>query len=151
MVADNIIETVESYSLDDIEPFTMVVADWNTILKFYELVWDGTQKHFKELPLEPRIWSSATLYSESMQEERQQWFEEFKILNNLDAENLQKFHNMKDDNNMEYGIIMNRGFVKTTSVTQVEKCGNAIAMRYKNLENKTLTHKTFKLSQVVNG
>ena len=46
---------------------------------------------------------------------------------------------------------MNRGFVKTTSITQIEKRGNDVGMRYENLENKTVTIKTFNLPQVVNG
>ena len=52
---------------------------------------------------------------------------------------------------MDYGIVMNRGFVKTMSITQVEKRGNAIGMRYENLDSKLVTIKTFNLPQVVNG
>ena len=116
--SDDIIETLESYNLQDIEPFTIVVADWNSGLKFYEFVWDGERKHAVELPLESRIWSSSTLYNESMQKERQQWFENFEATHKLNATSLLKFHNNTDVENMEYGVIMDRGFVKTTSITQ---------------------------------
>ena len=151
MVSDDIVATIEGYNLRDIEPFTIVIADWNTNLKFYELVWDGKYKHFIELPLESRIWSSSTLYSEGMQRERQQWFENLEPLSELNAEAVLEFHSTADANNMDYGIVMNRGFVKTMSVTQVEKRGNTIDMRYENLESKIVTTKTFNLTEEVNG
>ncbi|WP_298554828.1 NRDE family protein [uncultured Algibacter sp.] len=151
MVSNNIVETVEGYNLDNIEPFTIVIADWNNGLKFYELVWDGKYKHFIKLPFDSRIWSSSTLYFEGMQRERQQWFENFEALNGLNAESLLNFHKKKDVENMEYGIIMNRGFVKTTSITQVKKQGSDISMRYENIEKETITTKTFNLPEVVNG
>ena len=141
MVSNNIIKTVEDYNLDNIEPFTIVIADWNNGLKFYELVWDGKYKHFTPLPFDSRIWSSSTLYTESMQRERQQWFENFEAIFDLNADSLLGFHKKTDLENMDYGVIMNRGFVKTTSVTQVEKIGNTVSMRYENLQNKIVTNK----------
>ncbi len=151
MISDDIVATIEAYNFEDIEPFTIVIADWNTILKFYELVWDGKYKHFIELPLEPRIWSSATLYSDGMTKERQQWFENFEAFNDLNSDSILEFHSTTDEDNMHYGVVMNRDFVKTTSITQVEKRGNNVGMRYENLENKTVTTKTFNFPQVVNG
>ena len=151
MVSTNIVETVEGYDFDDIEPFTIVIADWNNGLKFYELVWDGNYKHFIELPLDSRIWSSSTLYSERMQRERQQWFENFEAVYDLNPDSLLDFHKKTDAENMDYGIVMNRGFVKTTSITQVDKQGSVIGMRYENLDNNIVTVKTFNLSEVVNG
>ena len=74
MISNDIVATIKTYNLEGVEPFTIVIADWNTRLKFYELVWDGKNKHFIELPIESRIWSSSTLYSEGMQKERQLWF-----------------------------------------------------------------------------
>ena len=38
LITDNIERCIENYNFDDIEPFTVVVADWNSKLKFYELV-----------------------------------------------------------------------------------------------------------------
>ena len=151
MTSDDIVATIEAYNLEDIEPFTIVIADWNTTLKFYELAWDGKYKHLIELPNDSRIWSSSTLYSEGMMKERQQWFENFEAFNDLNADSILEFHSTPDADNMDYGVVMNRGFVKTTSITQVEKRGNNLDMRYENIENKTVTTKTFNLPQVVNG
>ena len=62
-----------------------------------------------------------------------------------------EFHSTADADNMDYGVVMNRGFVKTTSITQVEKRGHDVGMRYETIENKKVTTKTLNLPQVVNG
>ena len=150
LVCDTIEIKVESYNLIDIEPFTMVIVDWNITLKFYELVWNGTKKHFNELPLEPKIWSSSTLYNETMKQERLQWFETYKIEHVLNAESLLNFHKTAGQKNDDYGVVMNRGFVKTTSITQVEKVDEVLEMRYENLQNKSNSISTFNMPQTVN-
>jgi hypothetical protein len=150
LTSESILTTAEAYDLINIEPFTMVLVDWNTTLKFYELVWDGTEKHFKELPLETKIWSSSTLYTAEMKQERLQWFEDFKAENNLNAQTLLRFHKTAGANNKEYGVVMNRGFVKTTSITQIEKFRESLEMYHENLQNKTISSKTFQLSETVN-
>jgi len=150
MVANSIVETIEAYNFEDIEPFTIIITDWNSALKFYELVWDGKEKHFAELPLEPRIWSSSTLYNSVMRKERSQWFEDFKAENILNEQSLLKFHKTAGKNNDDYGVVMNRQFVKTTSITQVNKQGDALEMRYENIEDKLVTTKTLNIPQIVN-
>tara|TARA_R110002049_G_scaffold280316_1_gene459555 strand:- start:2619 stop:3344 length:726 start_codon:yes stop_codon:yes gene_type:complete len=150
MVTDNIVETIESYNFENIEPFTIVVADWNTNLKFYELVWDGSGRHLTDLPLEPKIWSSSTLYNPTMRQERLQWFENFKSEKELDSESLLNFHKTAGKTNDDYGVIMNRGFVKTTSITQVSKTDSTIEMHYESLENDSVSTKIFNLRQTVN-
>lgn len=150
MVAENIVDVIETYNFQDIEPFTMVIADWNSNLKFYELVWDGSDKHFAELPLEPKIWSSSTLYNQSMRKERLQWFEDFKKDNDLNVNTALVFHKTAGGNNNDYGVIMNRGFVKTTSITQIKKRDNTLEMCYESLQSKEASIKTFNLPQVVN-
>lgn len=143
--SENITATIQTYNLDDIEPFTMVIVDWNTVLKFYELVWDGKVKHFKELPLEPKIWSSTTLYTDTMKAERFQWFEDFKSKNSLNAQSLLKFHKTTETGNKDYGVVMNRGFVKTTSITQIEKFSESLEMCCESLQDNTISSKTFQL------
>jgi len=150
LASDNVVDSIENYNLDDVEPFTLVIADWNTNLKFLELVWDGTQKHLTELPIESKIWSSSTLYSEEMKKERLKWFNEFKIANELHAVSMMNFHNTAGQDNKDYGVIMDRHFVKTTSITQVEKREDVVEMRFNNLESKNVSVKTFKLQQTVN-
>ncbi len=141
---------MSAYNFENIEPFTMVIADWNTTLQFYELVWDGIQKHFKQLPLEARVWSSSTLYSEAMKAERIQWFNTFKAKHVLDEKTLMQFHKTAGQGNDDYGVIMDRHFVKTTSITQIEKCNEEVKMSYESLVDKTSTTKTFHIPQTVN-
>ncbi|APY09725.1 hypothetical protein BWZ22_00015 [Seonamhaeicola sp. S2-3] len=150
MIADCILSCIEAYNLDDIEPFTIVILDWNNNLKLLELVWDGNKKHISELPLEPKIWSSSTLYNKKMKAERQQWFYDFKANNNLNAYSLIKFHKEGGGKNLDYGVLMNRGFVKTTSITQVEKQTDTVFMFHENLQSGTEINKTFSLPQIVN-
>lgn len=150
MICEDIESTIDTYNLNDIEPFTMVIIDWNTTLKFYELVWDGTEKHFKELPLEPKVWSSTTLYNVEMKKERIEWFEGFKAENNLNAQDVLRFHKTAGKDNEDYGVIMNRGFVKTTSITQIEKFDTSLEMYYENLQNNKISSKSFHFYERVN-
>ncbi len=150
LASDDIAASIESYNFIGVEPFTMVIVDWNLDLQFMELVWDGSQKHFNQLPLEPKIWSSSTLYSTTMKQERLQWFEDFKKKNVLNAESLLNFHQNTKNDNDEYGVIMDRGFVKTTSITQVEKSNDSVEMRYTNLNTKETAVKVFKRLEVIN-
>lgn len=131
---DSIQLAVESYDLEDIEPFTMVLVDWAEGLDFYELVWDGSQKHFKSLSKESHIWSSSTLYNSQMRRERKEWFLEFQKVNVLNPKTLYNFHQTAGKGNLNYGVIMDRGFVKTTSITRVVKDQGKISMDYKDLK-----------------
>lgn len=149
LISDAITSTMENYNLEDIEPFTIVIADWNSHLKFIELVWDGLKKHVTVLPLQPKIWSSSTLYNKSMKLERLQWFEIFKENQNLKAETLLQFHKTAGADNIDFGVIMNRGFVRTTSITQVKKTAEKIEMIYENLQTQLVTTSQFNLPQSI--
>ncbi|GAA3578117.1 NRDE family protein [Snuella lapsa] len=150
MVAGDLKMAVDTYDLNGVEPFTMVIVDWDTVLKFYELVWDGEIKHFKDLPLEPAIWSSSTLYTAFMKAERLHWFETFKQNNSMDASSLMEFHKTAGQGNLDYGVVMDRGIVKTTSITQVVKQKGRVEMLYEGLENNLVVTKELNLSEVVN-
>lgn len=150
LASEDVVASIEDYNLIDIEPFTLVIVDWNISLKLFELVWDGQQKHFSALALEPKIWSSSTLYSKAMKKERLQWFEDFKIANELHSASIVNFHKTAGHDNKDYGVIMDRDFVKTTSITQVEKKEDVVEMRFNNLQSKNTSVKIFKLQQSVN-
>lgn len=150
LVSKTLLTTITDYDLSDVEPFTMVIVDWNDDLQFMELVWDGKRKHFREFPPEARIWSSSTLYSEDKKEERREWFKTFKRNHDLNAETLLEFHRTAGQGNKDYGVIMDRGFVKTTSITQVDKSGDDIRMWFNNLQNDEVSTRLFKLPLTVN-
>lgn len=151
LVSEDIEQAVEDYDLDDIEPFTIVVVEWESDLKFYELVWDGFKKHFQKLALQPKIWSSSTLYNKTMRNERKQWFDDFIQGENLNADKMFKFHTETEKDNMNYGVIMDRGFVKTTSITRVIKSNDVVNMRYFDLDKNVHYSKALEKSSIAHG
>lgn len=150
LLFDNLNDQLKVYNFQGIEPFTIIIADWNHDLKFFELVWDGETVFYKVLPLKEYLWSSTTLYTPEMKKERQFWFQEFKNRHNLNTENLLKFHKSAGYGNSEYGVVMDRGFVKTTSITQIEKNNDVVKMNYENLINASNSNKTIKFHATVN-
>lgn len=148
--ASDIISEIETYNFDNIEPFTIVLVDFETKILSYELVWTGENISFKKLSKQPHIWSSSTLYKSEMKEQRQQWFNDFILDNKLTSETIMKFHNSKSKNK-DFGFIMNRDIVKTTSITQIEKVGDAIHFNYKSLAQNTVTNLTIKTKQSIHG
>ena len=46
--SDDFESYINNFDFNGIEPFTIVLVDWNAELKIYELVWDGKQQHFTE-------------------------------------------------------------------------------------------------------
>ncbi|WP_027137132.1 NRDE family protein [Gaetbulibacter saemankumensis] len=151
MVTNNVCLLVENYNFHGIEPFTMVIVDWEAGLQIFELVWDEKEVHFKQLPNEPKLWSSTTLYSQEMKESRQEWFHNFKSQNELSSSSVLEFHKTAGQGNLDYGVVMDRGFVKTTSITQIIKEGNEVEMQFQNLESHIISSQTFNLPNKVNG
>ncbi|WP_420572199.1 NRDE family protein [Kordia sp.] len=138
LTAVHIEEEVANYNLALIEPFTVVIVDWTYGLQLFELVWDGTQKHFQKLPLTiPHIWSSSTLYTEKMKQLRLDWFAEFQQKENLKASTLLNFHKTAGVGDSNVDVIMDRGVVKTISITQIEKHTDIISMKYQDFAKNT--------------
>ena len=150
LVCENLKDEIEKYDFYGIEPFTIVIVEWENGIEGYELIWDETTAHFKKLNHEPYIWSSSTLYNESMKKERRDWFNKFKSTKQLNADSLFNFHHQYNLDNLEYGVIMDRGFVKTTSITRVEKNNMEITMEYLDLESNTKHKKSLSNSPATN-
>jgi hypothetical protein len=132
-----------AYDLAEVEPFTVVAADWQNELSFYEFVWDGRKKHFKDLPLKPHIWSSSPLYSEEMKQLREEWFAELQKNKDLTPEALLDFHFSAGKGDKDEGVIMDRGFVKTMSVSQVIVSSEKVEFYYKDLATEEVSKMTF--------
>jgi len=146
----NSTKELQSYNFSNIEPFTIVVADWNSNLEFIEVVWDGVNSHIKSLNLSSHIWSSSTLYNKAQKAERKSWFETFKSENQLDATTFLEFHKTAGKGNLDYGVIMDRETVKTTSVTQIEKIDHTLTMRFEEFSTGKISTKTMQLKSVLN-
>lgn len=150
LVAENLDKTIQDYNLKGVEPFTLVIVDWNSSMEFKELVWDGKDKHYQNLPLEPKIWSSSSLYNDSMKKERLQWFNDFKVERDLSSDTIMEFHKSAGEGNEDYGVIMDRFFVKTTSITQTIKTDNEVLMNFENLQTNSNTKHKFHFPIPVN-
>ena len=148
---DKVHEELTNYALDNIEPFTLIVADWNNTMQWFELVWDGRKRHVFELPLEPCVWSSVTLYNEEMRQERKKWFLEFLNNNQQTPQAISEFHHSAGKPNTNYGVIMDRGFVRTTSITQIVKEETTVHLHFEDLLAKKDYHHCLELPLVLNG
>ncbi|PTX63553.1 transport and Golgi organization protein 2 [Kordia periserrulae] len=150
LTSTHIEKSVTDYNLHKIEPFTIIIVDWNTSLQLFELVWDGAQKHFQKLPLEtPHIWSSSMLYSEDMKQLRRDWFSDFQQKNILNAASVMRFHKTAGIGNPEVDVIMDRFFVKTVSITQIEKTTEILSMKYHHLMTDATSELSFNSIQTL--
>lgn len=143
LIAENIETEIQNYNLKDIEPFTVVIADWSSKLFFAEFVWDGSQKHFKKLPLYPQIWSSSPLYTSEMKKLRESWFSAFQKQKALSVANLWEFHHSAGKGDKEVDLIIDRGFLKTKSISQIEFLPGNLNFKYEDLQKEKISNKDF--------
>lgn len=137
LAEDDYFEALKNFSFHGIEPFTMIMAQWRSRLIFSEVVWDGKKLHLEDLSLKkPHLWSSSPLYSSEAKKLREEWFLKLQKGNELTPENLLKFHTSAGKGDKETGVIMDRGFVKTRSISQVVFAEESINFTYKDLEDK---------------
>lgn len=119
-------------NLDNIEPFTMVLYQPGSL---YELRWDGQDKHQKLLKVhEKYIWSSATLYTDEVIEQRKNLFKGFIQSNEvITAGSLQHFH-ASNNGDEENGFVINRQTgMKTFSITQAVVQNNSVQFVHADL------------------
>lgn len=140
LTVENVLSEIEIFDFNGIEPFTIILVDWDSSLKIYQLVWDGAEAHLEEKPLKPQIWSSSLLYIETVKEKREAWFSDFldKNKNPLETD-LLDFHKTGGEGNPATNLVMDRDFVKTKSITQIIKTGNTLSMRYEDLEKRGIS------------
>jgi hypothetical protein len=132
LTAVNLSDRLDSIDLEDIEPFTLVIVEWETELRLREFVWDGAEKHLEELSLEPRIWSSSTLFDSKMRSRREAWFESWKSKGRLTPDSILDFHKTAGSDDNEVGVVLKREQVGTVSITQFIR-GENITMTYEAL------------------
>jgi hypothetical protein len=101
------INSIEGYSLNNIEPFTIVYFFEN---RLFEFRWDGRKKYLKELTIhEAHIWSSVTLYDAEMSNKRKEWFNEWRSKNpSPSQEDAIQFHLTAGEGDKEVDVRMNR-------------------------------------------
>lgn len=141
--SDSAIQSWETIDLDNIEPFTLVLFQDQQL---YQLRWNGKQKETTQLDAtQNHIWSSATLYSKPIREQRAQWFTTFLDTKPQVTETeMFQFHRYTETDNHEHGLVINRNNkLKTLSITQSVIEQNKITLRHHDLIEQQDFHNTF--------
>jgi uncharacterized protein with NRDE domain len=123
----------EEIDLGNIEPFTLVLFQSKEL---FQLRWNGIQKETTPLDIHKNhVWSSSTLYSREIRENRSNWFYTFLETNSEISETeMLRFHRYTEQENQENGLVINRNDeMKTLSITQsvIEK--NKVAILHYDL------------------
>ncbi|WP_117879553.1 NRDE family protein [Aureibaculum luteum] len=139
---ENIYNGLKALDLMGVEQFTLVIVDWNKALELIEFVWDGENKHIKNMELEPQIWSSSTLYDKSVKQLRRNWFEQWQKDNKINQENILKFHHNAGIGDPTIDVMMDRKVGGTVSITSIYKEKNSLGMVYEDV-------KTYKKSKLI--
>ena len=141
--AKDLQQTIQSYEFKGIEPFTIIAADWKSELVFAELVWDGAEAHYRNLEKTTHIWSSSTLYTKKMKSAREGWFRSYEATTDLSPDTLLDFHRNAGIGDPDIDLQIDRGFLKTRSITQIVKSEEELKMRYENLQDKKVNIASF--------
>lgn len=128
-----------NYQFVGIEPFTLIIIDREKSFIINELRWTGTQMLTKQLDgQKPHIWSSVTLYTPQVIQEREQWFRDFlENTPNCTEEDVLNFHHFGGKGDVRNDIKMNReNKLKTLSVTQFSISNENFLVRYQDLQKE---------------
>jgi len=130
---DDIHKGLSTINLVDVEQFTLTIVDWNNLLELIEFVWDGQKKHIKKLPQEPHIWSSSTLYDESVKQLRCNWFTDWQKTTQFSQEKILEFHHNAGVGDPNIDVIMDRKVGGTVSITSLKKENKGIVISYEDI------------------
>lgn len=137
MTSNAIVSTWKTIDLTDIEPFTLLVLEDK---KPYQLQWSGEEKSTDKLEInQTYIWSSSTLYTPEIQQQRAEWFREYMSENQeVSAGRMKFFHKNTEPKDAKNGLIINRDNIyKTLSVTQAVITSNSVFVNHSDLiQNK---------------
>lgn len=130
--SENVLEFWNTINLNNIEPFTIIIFFEK---KLYQLQWNEIEKSTQEISTsENHIWSSSTLYSKEIRNNRKTLFKKHIETTKISPEQILKFHQFKDSNNTENTIIIKRNqFFKTVSITQFSIENNQFTTNYIDL------------------
>lgn len=132
LAAENLLAAFRAEELEETEPFTCIVVEWIQSLELFQLVWDGEERHIQKLPIKNHIWASSFLYAPETKAERHKNFQKFSAGKELSREDIMKFHSSEDVEGGN-GLIIDKGILKTCSITQIVKSSEDVKMKYKDL------------------
>lgn len=144
--ADQSLSFFKTLNLYNIEPFTVVLYQYNLL---YELRWDGIGKHEKQLDSGGNyIWSSSTLYSDEIIERREKLFQQFiQLPAGITATGIHDFHASNNGDNENGFIIDRQTGMKTFSITQAVVNDDAINFLHSDLLQKKQYSQTLPINQ----
>jgi hypothetical protein len=130
----NLFSFKNDYTLNEIEPFTIVSYGKSLPGMIEELRWDGKQMHFDEKPSnQPHIWSSSQLYSKEIIELREKWFMDL-VEEDPGAKELVHFHEFGGHKDEYNNLKIDRGNgLRTISISQIELLKEKTKFNYRNL------------------
>ena len=128
---DNPREAWDAYDFSGIEPFTLVLFANGAL---HQLRWDSRATERVDLPVNvPHIWSSSPLYEAEVRQWRQERF--LQHLGGIaDPDHILDFHRSESPDAGK-SIVIDRGFLKTLSITQTVMDSEALTMRHIDLRD----------------
>ncbi|MDT0554072.1 NRDE family protein [Urechidicola vernalis] len=128
----NALSTID---LTNIEPFTLVVIDWNDGIELLDFVWTGEKRHLFSIPKTPHIWSSSTLYDDATKKLREDWFEDWQNKQaGFKQSDILKFHKTAGIGNPETDVLMKRKGGGTVSITTVSLANDKAVFDYEAID-----------------
>ncbi len=134
LAADSGNAFLRNCNLEEIEPFTLIMVDWEDVFFLKELLWDGTHRYIRALdPKQPAIWSSVPLYDPTMRAKREQWFKAWQEKqSNYEVNAIRKFHKTAGEGDPFSNLITERVFLQTLSITSIHKSSTSTQMMYED-------------------
>ena len=127
-------DALTEIELENIEPFTLVIVDWNDGLELFEFVWTGEKKHLFNIPKVPHIWSSSTLYDDITKKMRQDWFTDWQNRqNSFNQSKIIEFHKTAGVGNPKTDVLMKREKGGTVSITSISRSSGKLHLWYEDM------------------
>ncbi|MDP2189002.1 MAG: NRDE family protein [Sphingobacteriaceae bacterium] len=132
---DNFLST---YDFAGMEPFTFLIVQFGeSPCTLLELRWDAHQLHQRYLSADqPHLWSSATLYNAEQAAIKKQWFNVWLAQQEgvFTQEAIFRFHQEAGIGDPGLDLVMNRGTVRTTSISSLALQNNTLQLRYLQID-----------------
>lgn len=145
---DSPLDALKKYNFSNIENFTLILWEKNQLREFK---WDAVKLKMKlHNSQQPHIWSSVTLYDETMTGTRHGWFAEWlKSRKVISQKDILEFHSNTHSGNTEYGLRIKRdNKISTTSITSLRIEQQKAEFYHKDLIQNIDSVLTYDLRQV---
>lgn len=140
--ANSFSQFIDEVDLMEIEPFTLLLFEFQRKVIIRQLVWDGQQKYVETIDgTVPQIWSSASLYSQEDRSLRKKWFGDWlRQFKGRDDYDILNFHSAKHTENSTKNILMEaEHHLQTVSISQINIQQEEAYFLYDDLKEKKET------------